>query len=223
MSMLRVALPEAECLHAAASDREVETCAVGLVHVASTGPTPHYVVREFSEVPPEAYANRTAVAAVLKPEYCTYISNSARAKGAGVLIAHTHPGDHALEGFSNADDAGEAALANFFRRRMPNAEHFSALFTRTRVHARKLGVATPVSVSSVGRQLVKNTQTTASAEYQYDRLVRAFGLDGLRSLAALAVGIVGLGGTGSVVAQQLAHLGVRTFVLIDTDTVETTN
>ncbi|HZL29868.1 MAG TPA: ThiF family adenylyltransferase [Pseudolabrys sp.] len=35
--------------------------------------------------------------------------------------------------------------------------------------------------------------------------------------------IVGLGGTGSIVAQQLAHLGVRKFLLIDRDKIEETN
>ena len=42
-------------------------------------------------------------------------------------------------------------------------------------------------------------------------------------LARLCVAIVGLGGTGSIVAQQLVHLGVRNFIFIDPDVVETTN
>src|SRR5215470_19185367 len=37
------------------------------------------------------------------------------------------------------------------------------------------------------------------------------------------VGIVGLGGGGSHIAQQLGHLGVGEFVLIDPDEVEDTN
>ncbi|HEX7888499.1 MAG TPA: ThiF family adenylyltransferase [Ramlibacter sp.] len=42
-------------------------------------------------------------------------------------------------------------------------------------------------------------------------------------LGALRVGLVGLGGGGSHVVQQLAHMGVRNFVLIDPDVVEETN
>lgn len=42
-------------------------------------------------------------------------------------------------------------------------------------------------------------------------------------LATTTVGIVGLGGGGSHVAQQLAHVGVGRFVLIDPDTIEDTN
>ncbi len=222
--MLSIALPEAEQLHAAARDREVETCAVGIVVPASTaGSAPRYVVRELIEVPPEAYAKRTAVAAVLKPEYCTHINNRARAQGAGVFMAHTHPGERALEGFSGADDEGERALSDYFRRRMPQAAHFAAVFTATQVHARELGHAVAMPVASVGRQLVRNRQANGLVEDKYDRQVRAFGLDGQKTLGTLTVAIVGLGGTGSVVAQQLAHLGVHAFVLVDPDIVEATN
>lgn len=42
-------------------------------------------------------------------------------------------------------------------------------------------------------------------------------------LAKTTVGIVGLGGGGSHVAQQLAHVGIGCFVLIDPDTIEDTN
>lgn len=42
-------------------------------------------------------------------------------------------------------------------------------------------------------------------------------------LAATRVAIIGLGGGGSHVAQQLAHLGVGQFVLLDPDVVEETN
>lgn len=56
-----------------------------------------------------------------------------------------------------------------------------------------------------------------------DRQVRAWGTAGQAALAAARIGVVGCGGTGSHVVQQLAHLGVRTLLLIDDDIVETTN
>lgn len=42
-------------------------------------------------------------------------------------------------------------------------------------------------------------------------------------LAKTTIGIVGLGGGGSHVVQQLAHVGIGTFVLIDPDSIEDTN
>ena len=52
---------------------------------------------------------------------------------------------------------------------------------------------------------------------RYDRQVRLFGVDGQHSIASSSVGIVGLGGLGSHVAQQLAHLGVVSYILVDSD------
>jgi molybdopterin-synthase adenylyltransferase len=57
----------------------------------------------------------------------------------------------------------------------------------------------------------------------FDRQVRAFGEAGQHALRQLRIAIVGLGGTGSIAAQQLAHLGVRDFLLIDPDVLDVTN
>jgi hypothetical protein len=43
------------------------------------------------------------------------------------------------------------------------------------------------------------------------------------TLSALRVAIVGLGGGGSHIVQQLAHIGVGAFVLIDADRIESSN
>ncbi|MES2523232.1 MAG: ThiF family adenylyltransferase [Gemmatimonadota bacterium] len=61
------------------------------------------------------------------------------------------------------------------------------------------------------------------APLEFDRQVRAFGAAGQRRLSSLRVAVVGLGGTGSVVVQQLAHLGVGSLLLIDPDALERTN
>ena len=57
----------------------------------------------------------------------------------------------------------------------------------------------------------------------YNRQVRAFGTDGQHILHNLRVAVVGLGGTGSIAVQQLVHLGVRSFILVDPDSLELTN
>jgi len=44
-----------------------------------------------------------------------------------------------------------------------------------------------------------------------------------QDLAGITVGIVGLGGGGSHVVQQLAHLGVGSYVIVDPDTIDETN
>jgi hypothetical protein len=49
------------------------------------------------------------------------------------------------------------------------------------------------------------------------------GADSDNVLKSLTIGLVGLGGGGSHVAQQLAHLGVGKFVMVDPDVIEDSN
>jgi molybdopterin/thiamine biosynthesis adenylyltransferase len=58
---------------------------------------------------------------------------------------------------------------------------------------------------------------------RYDRQIRAFGTEMQPRINSLKVGVVGLGGTGCHVSQQLAYLGVRDFVIVDSQLVEDTN
>ena len=56
-----------------------------------------------------------------------------------------------------------------------------------------------------------------------DRQVRAFGEPGQRLLRRLHFAVIGAGGTGSLVCQQLAHLGASCITVVDPDLVEETN
>jgi molybdopterin-synthase adenylyltransferase len=60
-------------------------------------------------------------------------------------------------------------------------------------------------------------------ETRYSRQILAFGETGQQKLERASVGIVGLGGLGSHIAQSLAYLGVRSFILVDGDRIEETN
>ena len=89
-----------------------------------------------------------------------------------------------------------------------------------------LGSDKTVRVLQVGRMLTAssdNSNTLNVSTNMYDRQILAFGDDGQNALQTLRIGIVGLGGTGSVVVQQLAHLGVTHYTLIDPDDVDVTN
>jgi molybdopterin/thiamine biosynthesis adenylyltransferase len=81
------------------------------------------------------------------------------------------------------------------------------------------------SVIEVGRNLRVHNQATQYSTIlkQFDRSVRAFGKEGQATLASLSVAIIGLGGMGSVVAEQLAHLGLKSLLLLDPDVIEETN
>lgn len=221
--MIRLQLPQALQLQSAASSRDVETCAAGLVFPAgSRDGKPVFTVRQLNEVQAEAYDERSARAASLKPAFCTEIANAAKLAGAGVLLAHTHVGDCPLEDFSSTDDDGEVPLAEYFGRRLPGVPCFTAVFTGRTVRARSMA-GSAVGVTLVGRELLPHYPHQVVRDDRYHRQVLAFGERGQAAVSRLRVAVVGLGGTGSVVASQLAHLGVRSMLLIDPDTIEATN
>jgi len=58
---------------------------------------------------------------------------------------------------------------------------------------------------------------------RFHRQELLFGKEGQEKIQSCRVAIVGLGGLGSHVAQQLAYLGVRSFLLIDSDRASRSN
>lgn len=224
MSQVAFSQEALDLLHDLASRQENETCAAGLIHLGDT--TQHrHVVRALSPVPDAAYQQRTPVAAALTPEFILALANRARAEGAGVALLHTHPGQHPLEDFSPNDDAGELSLAEYFGRRVPDQVHLAGVVTHSKLHLRSLGGQARLTGIGVGRSVrIYGAEASEPQEDQrYDRQVRAFGEAGQACLRKLRVAVIGAGGTGSFIAHQLAYLGVGQLVLIDHDTVDTSN
>jgi molybdopterin/thiamine biosynthesis adenylyltransferase len=210
----------------AASD-SFETCASGLIAPAGRrNGYPRYVVRELLPVPESAYQSRSQVSAVLSPGYCIDLSNRARKAGLGIVIAHTHPGDHPMQTFSSIDDAGEACLKEYFERRGPSTIHISALFTKNSGLCRQLGSKKLAGMQVVGKDvswLNANHDGTTEPHPRFNRQVLAFGSGVQKTLGSLRVAIVGAGGTGSFIATELAYLGLADFLLVDPDVVDESN
>jgi molybdopterin-synthase adenylyltransferase len=225
--MKSVAFAESDLaeLHRQAAEQPLETCAAGFVHRAGNHRDgPRFTVRDVALAPENAYLERSPVRASLAPDFLVAVANKARELQAGVVLLHTHPGLHPLEGFSGEDDDGEVLLRQFFAARAPGHDHFAAVITQGNAHMRELGARAVVSVASVGSSLRSyGSAETIAGDSRYDRQIRAFGREGQARLADAAVAIVGLGGTGSIIAHQLAHLGVGRLLLIDHDVVDDTN
>lgn len=85
------------------------------------------------------------------------------------------------------------------------------------------------SIRVIGRRIEDWFPSPASSPYRgtaderYARQVLMFGDAGQEMLAHTSVGVVGVGGGGSVLVQQLAHLGVGTIIGIDEDVVKRLN
>ena len=185
------------------------------------------------------YAVRSDLRVDVTPEVVARVMQRARAERAAIVVVHTHTFAGPIQP-SPRDREGEAPLLDAFRRRVPEVPHARLIIGLDAAHAALFdvdGAERPLMVCSVGATLrfevlahVGPSEAGASAgtppssiDDVHDRQVRAFGAHGQQRLALLRVGIVGVGGTGSVVTQQLAHLGVTDFVLVDRDHVELTN
>jgi hypothetical protein len=88
------------------------------------------------------------------------------------------------------------------------------------VYAGDLQRQVPVSAQRGQRAAGAPSQDISAV---FDRQVLAFGAAFQHQVAGLRVGLVGLGGLGSALADYLARLGVRDWVLVDPDVVELTN
>lgn len=181
------------------------------------------LVREVHVAPENGYEIRSRISARLKPEFLLPLESRARKAGWSVIYCHTHP-DQGFPEFSDIDDKAEAAWRVFLADRMPGRPHVAVVFGRNGVNARVVGTCERVRIVEVNENLIIHHEHEGEPVTEvYDRQVRAFGAEGQRKLHMLTVGIVGAGGTGSMVVEQLAHLGVQNFILLDMDHVEETN
>lgn len=208
----------------------VESAAIGLATVAHSDSSTRLILRELRFAADSDYSQRSLVGAELTPRFVAEAVADARRDGLRCVFLHTHP--HALNAsFSSTDDRGERVLHGFLSRRTPHVQHLAMVVTPHHSCARVLGTDTAADISIVGRTVFHELPSTPSSTPEqpatdltvFDRQIRALGREAQLCLARLRVAIVGLGGTGSVAAQQLAHLGVRNFVFIDPDVLERTN
>lgn len=183
------------------------------------------LVRGFELPMRSDYARIGELEAQLTPDFVARVSKKALLEGAGLVFVHSHPGNF-TPSFSHIDDEGEVHLAGFLTHRIPSKTHLALVASRGGVASRRLGTKEAIRVVSLGENrdiLFPIPKSVELANAKYDRQVRAFGLEGQRDIGQVRVAIVGLGGTGSIVAQELVHLGVRDFILIDPDTIDETN
>ncbi len=155
----------------------------------------------------------------------------ARGQAESVLLAHSHPEDPALPRFSRADDSGENDLYSLLHMRLPNRVHGAVVMSPGGQIARfSLPDGTQVAVDElriIGRRVQRffefPNHEEIVADEMHARQQLIWGAHGQGMLRNATMGIVGVGGTGSLVAQQLIHLGVGRLIVIDREMVEGSN
>jgi molybdopterin/thiamine biosynthesis adenylyltransferase/proteasome lid subunit RPN8/RPN11 len=226
MIELVLAADDATALRAGLTGGETEACAILYTgQTTRTDGTVRLLVREIEFASPDDYTRQGPLEAELRPDTVARVTNRARREQLGLVFVHSHPGNEAPQ-FSSVDDEGEVRIAAFLAHRHPGRIHTALVVSLGGMRARQMGTSEDIRITAIGASrdvLFEPSSQTPSSSQVFDRQVRAFGTSGQAAIQNLRIAIVGLGGTGSLISQQLAHLGVHDFILVDADVLEETN
>jgi molybdopterin/thiamine biosynthesis adenylyltransferase/proteasome lid subunit RPN8/RPN11 len=211
-----------------------EEAAFLLCGVAETPRLTNILVREVIPVPNSAFIAKSSAFLSIKPEFMMPIIKNARVSNLSIVSVHSHPFSQGSTSFSSIDDDGDDVLMPRICGRIPREPHGHIVLGRNSLDARLWKKdrysAVPVDVVKVvGRKLQKIYPTSApgppasAISDTHQRQVLAIGKEAQAFIQQLIVAVVGLGGIGSQVFQQLVHLGVKRFILVDPDVVEESN
>ena len=178
---------------------------------------PKWLAREVICVPHE-HCTRRPDFITWPGEYVETAIDHASARGDAVIAVHAHPGG--LFAFSNADDESDHVLMSSIWHGTDRAAGSAIMIPNGAMRARVYDDDRVMPVDLV-MKVGTNVETWWNDEAT--KLPMAFTSDMRTSLGRLSVCIIGVSGTGSIVAEQLARLGVGEIILIDFDKIEERN
>ncbi len=161
-------------------------------------------------------------------EFVDPLLGEAYGRGYAIVKVHCHGLDYRQ--FSTTDDESDrslfSAVTSLLDDELPHASVI--MLAGGELFGRMLGdggaiVGPLASVMTVGDDIRIWTERRVSHSSFAVRHAQAFGSGTTEILRTLSVAVVGCSGTGSVVVEQLARLGVGRIVLVDPDVVEEKN
>lgn len=225
---LRTATPDLRRLHAALLSTAPDESAA---FIAAEPAGSHLVARSFTVFGREDL-DMSGGELTLREDVQARALAQAKRDGHALVEAHTHPGSGPNVALSVFDEQQLPLFAKYVQHKMPGRPFGALVLSEEGCCGRawtSAGVE-PLLLRPAGEQATAPgwvatapTPTGIESGPRFDRQVRALGPQGQARLRSLLVGIVGLGGTGSHVVQQLAHLGVRRYVLVEDDVVDISN
>jgi hypothetical protein len=150
-------------------------------------------------------------------------------KEQAIVKVHSHPMEYRQ--FSDLDDRSDrdlfASITGFLNDELPHASVImlpdGEVFGRVVAEEGKV-IGPLASIMALGHDLrIWQERRNEDAAAFALRHAQAFGNGTTSILRTLSVAVIGCSGTGSVVAEQLARLGVGRLVLVDPDVVEEKN
>jgi hypothetical protein len=217
-----------------ATGAPVESAGVLLVrHMGTPDGGARLLARAIHWVPDDAYLVRNSMELTIASHGYVPALAVAEADHSVPVWLHTHPGKGSSPQPSKYDRIVDEEIADVFRLRSGNPFYGAVILARAGGRLCFTGhIESEERRDDIDRLWVTGRrfalsqnwlhETTLPSE-QFDRNIRAFGGPIQNMLGDLNVAVVGCGGTGSAVIEQLVRLGVRHLLLVDPDTLTTSN
>ena len=204
---------------------ELESFALALARPASVSKQNTRLLVESTHLPADGdYEVRSRTEVRPSATFRLPLEKRARLEGLSLIYCHSHPAQPGIPTFSATDTRSERPLSAYATERVPGVPHAALLIGAEGFAGRELGTSQRIEVWQVGREVRRYVPAVKGAVSAiHDRQVRAFGKEGQLAIQSLRIAIVGCGGTGSFVAQELAHLGATNILLLDPDRLTKTN
>ena len=187
-----------------------------------------FCVRKILPVPHSACSVRTPDRITWPTTFVDDLLSEAYGKAQAIVKIHSHPGYYRK--FSSTDDQSDQVLFGSISNLLGDAlPHGSVVMLPDgemfgRVLAAGEVVQSLSSITFTGSDLrLYGAEVSTSTDAFALRHAQAFGKGTTALLRALSIAVVGCSGTGSIVIEQLARLGVGRLVLVDPDRVEEKN
>ncbi|MCB0627380.1 MAG: ThiF family adenylyltransferase [Saprospiraceae bacterium] len=192
---------------------------------------------------PEDYEGRSLVSIRLKREfvYRQLVRMQQEGDVDTLIDVHTHPFCPDGASFSGVDDRDERNFVRWLDDTLEEVCYGSIVLSQSDYSARVWGlqegrpVAAPARVKTQiiaeawpcadsGNHGISSESATEPDKGILARTTLALGLDVMRTIVSdQTIAVVGVGGLGSVIAENLIHMGFQSVQLIDPDIVEITN
>jgi hypothetical protein len=181
---------------------------------------------EPEEFPPGTHGYRQFAAAVL-----ARLGNRAAQERLAMITVHSHPGAHERNSLSSDDLAAHERI-------FPHLLDITAAASMTGIALGEASAAGEIWHADGSRRELTRMQIIGASGLtlrpgpaedrsgdleRFDRQVLLFGAAGQARLRDLHVGVLGAGGGGSILIEQLAHLGVGQITAVDPDIVKCHN
>jgi hypothetical protein len=187
-----------------------------------------FVIREIVPVPYSVCSVRTPDRVTWPTEYVEPLIRKAYGRGQAIIKFHSHRSDYRQ--FSSVDDQSDellfSSISSLLGDGLPHASVILLPDGTCIGRAVKDGLAfeSISSITVVGDDLIVwNDAALVHAPASGKRNQQVFGKGTIARLRSLSAAVVGCSGTGSLVVEQLARLGIGRLVLVDPDLVEEKN